>query len=76
MRTAWFEYVAKVRKRLQRKSKNKPVTHKEAMKIASINWPKEKAKLQRKMAREKRKSDKLKAQNPEPPVDNNHPTSE
>ena len=55
MRKSWFEYVAKTRKKLQRKNKNKTVSHKEAMKVASVHWPKEKAKIQRKLAREKRK---------------------
>ena len=55
MRKSWFEYVAKTRKKLQRKSKTKTVSHKEAMKVASVHWPKEKAKIQRKLAREKRK---------------------
>jgi len=74
MRSAWFEYVAKVRKKLQRKNKTKIVSHREAMKEASINWPKEKAKLQRKIAREKRKAVKL--QNQDSPMDNTPPTSE
>ena len=66
MRSAWFEYVAKVRKKLQRNNKKKTVSHKEAMKVASVNWPKEKVKLQRKIAREKKKQEKLNKENPEP----------
>ena len=74
MRSAWFEYVAKVRKKLQRKNKTKIVSHREAMKEASTNWPKEKAKLQRKISREKRKAAKL--QNQDSPMDTSPPTSE
>ena len=50
-RKEWFNHVA-VRKKLARKNKAKGCTHKEAMAQASITGPKEKAKLQRKAARE------------------------
>mgnify|MGYP004203857503 CR=1 FL=1 len=44
MRKLWFEHVSKTRKRLQRK--DKAATHRQAMKEASISWPKEKVKIQ------------------------------
>ena len=51
-RKEWFNHVATVRKKLARKNKAKGCTHKNAMAQASITWPKEKAKLQRKAVRE------------------------
>lgn len=50
-RKEWFNWVAKERKRMQRKVKGKTVTHREAMAQASVTWPKEKAKLTRRAAR-------------------------
>ena len=64
MRKRWFEFVAVVRKRLTRKLK-KQVTHREAMKEASVLWPKEKAKILNKLKRERRKQEKLQTVNPE-----------
>jgi hypothetical protein len=55
-RKEWFNWVAKERKRMQRKSKGKTVTHREAMAQASVSWPKAKAKLTRKEARLAKKS--------------------
>ena len=67
-RKEWFNHVAVVRKRLARKSK-KGCTHKDAMAQASISWPKEKAKLQRKAAREAKKVAKAKTvSSSSPPV--------
>ena len=66
-RKEWFNHVAAVRKRLARKSK-KGCTHKEAMAQASISWPKEKAKLQRKAAREAKKMAKKTVSSSSPPV--------
>ena len=57
-RKEWFNWVAKERKRMQRKNKN--VTHREAMAQASISWPKVKAKISRKAAREAKKLEKMK----------------
>ena len=51
-RKAWFEWVAKTRKKM------KGGTHKEAMSAASITWPKQKAKLQRRAAREAKRQQK------------------
>ena len=48
-RTEWFAWVAKTRKKM------KGSTHKEAMSAASITWPKQKAKLERKAKREAKK---------------------
>ena len=48
MRKAWQEYVSDVRRKGNR-GKNKTMTHKEAMTCASQTWPKQKAKLLRKM---------------------------
>ena len=59
-RKEWFNHVATVRKRLARKNKAKGCTHKNAMAQASISWPKEKAKLQRKAVREAKKTAKAK----------------
>ena len=53
-RKEWFNHVAKERRRLQRKDKK--ATHRQAMAAASVTWPKQKAKLQRKAAREAKKS--------------------
>ncbi len=59
MRNAWFEHVAKTRKRLQRGNKEK-VTHREAMRIASTNWAPQKEKLQKKLLRAKKKAERAK----------------
>ena len=59
-RKEWFNHVAAVRKKLARKNKAKGCTHKNAMAQASISWPKEKAKLQRKAVREAKKTAKAK----------------
>ena len=56
MRKLWFEYVNKTRRRLQRKDKS--ATHRQAMKEASITWPKEKARIQNRIKREARKLEK------------------
>ena len=53
MRKLWFEHVSKTRRRLQRKQKD--ATHRQAMKEASISWPKEKIKIQNRIKREARK---------------------
>ena len=53
-RKEWFNHVAKERRRLQRKDKK--ATHRQAMAAASVTWPKQKAKLQRKAAREAKKT--------------------
>ena len=55
MRKEWFDFVRKTRKKLQRSSKNKDVTHQKAMSEASKLWPKEKEKIQRRLKREKHK---------------------
>ena len=52
-RKEWFNWVAKTRKKLS--TKKKPCSHKEAMAKASITWPKEKAKLERRAKREAKK---------------------
>lgn len=58
LRKEWFAFVAKIRSREQRKQK-KPVSHRQAMAIASQLWPKEKAKLIRKQKRENKKDEKV-----------------
>lgn len=58
MRKLWFEYVSKIRKKVQRKTK-KDVSHREAMKLAAQTWPAEKSKILNKLKRDKRKADKL-----------------
>ncbi len=59
MRNHWFEFVAKTRKRLQRGNKQK-VTHREAMRQASVAWVTEKEKVKRKLARAAKKAAKAK----------------
>ena len=56
MRKLWFEHVSKTRKKLQRK--DKAATHRQAMKVASTSWPKEKVKIQNRIKREVRKAAK------------------
>ena len=60
MRKEWFNFVAQTRKRIQRKTKE-PVSHRAAMKEASLIWPKEKAKILNRKKREERKKLKEKA---------------
>ena len=54
MRKEWFNFVASTRKKMQRKTKE-PVSHRVAMKEASLVWPKEKAKILNRRKREERK---------------------
>ena len=51
MRKEWFNFVAVTRKKLQRKTKE-TVSHRAAMKEASLVWPKEKAKILNRQKRE------------------------
>ena len=53
MRKGWTDYVRAVRKKGNRGKKT--MTHREAMKSASVSWPKEKAKLVRRMKRQCKK---------------------
>ncbi len=55
MRKNWFDFVRKTRVKMQRKDKAKKVTHQMAMSEASKLWPKEKAKIERRMKREAKK---------------------
>ena len=57
LRSEWFVHVSEVHKKLLRK--NKECTRREAMKTASTSWPKKKAKLLRKVAKEKKESTKV-----------------
>jgi hypothetical protein len=57
MRKNWFAFVATTRKKLSRKLK-RDVTHREAMKEASVLWPKEKTKILNKLKREERRAAK------------------
>ena len=57
LRSDWFAHVNKTRKKMSRGSKEQ-VPHKDAMKAASITWPKEKEKLLKKRKREARKLEK------------------
>ena len=50
MRKEWFEFVHKIRVKTERRTKKK-CSHREAMKIASPLWVKEKAKIIRKRAK-------------------------
>ena len=58
MRKAWSNHVNETYRKT--KKKNKDITRREAMKLASETWPKEKAKLERKRKREEKKVNKAK----------------
>ena len=58
MRKEWFAFVRKTRVKLQKKDKTKKITHQMAMSEASKHWPKEKAKIARRLKREQKKSQK------------------
>lgn len=76
LRKEWFLYVSKTRKKMSRGCKE-PVSHRDAMKKASETWPKEKAKLLRRINREKKqKNAKVRtAKKPKAPdSDEKHPT--
>ena len=53
MRKGWTDYVRQVRKKGNRGAST--MTHREAMKAASTTWPKEKAKLLRRLKKQCRK---------------------
>ena len=55
MRSAWFEHVRKTREKESRGKKVK-VSHRDAMKLASVTWGPVKEKLHRAAARAKRKA--------------------
>ena len=55
MRKNWFAFVATIRKKMSRKQK-RDVTHREAMKEASVLWPKEKVKILNRIKRERKKA--------------------
>ena len=59
MRKSWFEFVKKTRVKLSRARKEN-VSHRDAMKEASVLWPKEKEKLLRRAKREAKKRAKAK----------------
>jgi len=59
MRSAWFEHVRKTREKESRGKKNK-ITHREAMKCASVTWAGVKAKLERSAVRARRKAEREK----------------
>ena len=63
MRKEWFKFVSKTRAKMQRKNKNKTITHKEAMATASKDWTDVKLKLLRKKQRLKKKMEKTKKDN-------------
>ena len=50
MRHEWFAWVAKTRKKMS-KGQEKQVAHREAMRLASESWPKQKEKLLKKARR-------------------------
>ena len=52
MRSSWLEFVKRTRVRENRGKKS--CSYREAMKIASETWPKEKAKIERRIKREKK----------------------
>lgn len=57
MRQHWFEHVRKTRVRMSKKKKE-PVSHRDAMKAASVSWAKEKAKIERAQKRAAKKNAK------------------
>ena len=66
MRKNWFDWVHKTRKKMRRKDST--TTHRDAMKAASLTWPKEKAKIQNRIKREQRKLAKEKSSRAPPDV--------
>ena len=56
LRSEWFDYVRKVRKKNSKR--DKPCSHTEAMKIASQTWPAVKLKLEKRRKREEKKREK------------------
>jgi hypothetical protein len=54
MRKAWTTHVAETRRKGNRGKKT--MSHREAMRAASVTWPKAKAKLERKLKRDGKKS--------------------
>ena len=64
MRKEWFNFVAVTRKRLARKTK-KDVSHREAMKKAALDWPKEKIKILNRRRRAERRKAKEQAAKPQ-----------
>ena len=59
-RKKWFDYVKEVRTKQSKKLK-KQLTHREAMAIASKEWPNRKLKMQKRLARIQRKKTKCEA---------------
>ena len=59
LREEWFVFVSKVRKQKARKTKQ-PVSHREAMKSAALEWPTEKQKIIRRHERLVKKQKKQK----------------
>ena len=57
MRKAWFDFVRKTRAKMSRGQKEK-ASHREAMKQAREGWAVEKAKVTRRLAREKKQAAK------------------
>ena len=55
MRKAWFEFVRKTRQKMT-KAKREKVSHRDAMKAASVGWAAEKAKILRRQKREAKKN--------------------
>jgi len=64
MRVNWFDHVRKTRKKLSKGMKGKLVSHREAMKSASQSWPNLKAKLVKKIERQRKKQIKLAVETP------------
>ena len=60
MRQEWFEHVKKTRAKISKKNKEN-VSHREAMKIASVSWAAEKVKIEKshkRLAKKKAKESK------------------
>ncbi len=67
LRKDWFEHVRKTRKKLS-KGKKTQVEHREAMKTASVSWPKEKERILKKRKREEKREAKNAAREKSEPV--------
>ena len=57
LRKEWFEWVKKTRKKMS-KGQKELVQHRDAMKSASVSWPKEKERILKKRKREERRAAK------------------
>ena len=67
MRKAWTDHVAETRRKGNRGKKT--MSHREAMKSASVTWPKIKKRLLKKQQKEQSATKRVKQSKDEPPVE-------